>query len=496
MTAPRDHVRLAYWSAIGIVAAAMTGGLTPLFEQHFGSLFAPLLAMVMAVTIELLFTQALLLWRSQRGLMHLLALVVMAGISMVCDAPYLFRLFQGLNLTTQQFTAARDDAVRDVVVARERLAAAAESAKSLADYSTTKAQREDAAGDTCEKSTPGKGVRHQFRMDDAATFQQASETVAARSQRLNMAVSDLQALPPATGDALREHMTQLRAGLALAFGIVHDPALSGLADQLDARAQADDTVRHGRGGESFRCPDPALRDHARTVVAQLRSLPELKQQPVVTDFTDANVTLVALPTRLLRTVVSGVGGPGSMSMDDLVALVVSTMLEALVFFASWMQPVDRAIGQRLAAAQRAMRGVEAGDLRAFLALLSDPDPALCRLWAMLNRYRISLGRVNVVAVAHGTEDAQLLQLGRAMSVLSAIGWAHRYGGVLLLPTIWLLRWWCYPEMRRAVSCEYFTVRVPALDELNLAELLSRLRDDAAFAPRPSPRVVALHSAAE
>ena len=83
---------------------------------------------------------------------------------------------RGQGLTESTFTTERNDAMRDVIVARDRLAGAARSAAALAAYSAQTAAREDAHGNTCENSGGGRGDRYWFREEDAARFGQTTGT--------------------------------------------------------------------------------------------------------------------------------------------------------------------------------------------------------------------------------------------------------------------------------------------------------------------------------
>lgn len=481
---------IAYWTVVAIVAGAASTGLKPLFIPEMGALYGTLMAVAIAVAIEILFTQSLRECLGNRSITHFVLAVLLGVMSMVCDAPYLFRMLNGEQLTMRQFTDQRDDAVRDVVVARERLAAAAEAAHSVAEVSRQKAEREAVSGDSCEKSSAGHGVRYDFRMADATEFQQIEQTVAAGSRRLDAVATQVQGLPPETGEALRQGLGKLNASLAAAYSIVHDPALTAAADRLDARAQADGAARQGRGGETFRCPDATVRDRARATAAQLRSLPDLKQRAVVVDFTDANTALMALPLRVALTMSNGIGKPGSLSGSDMIALGVSLALEMLLVIATFHMPLERAIGQRLHAAQRSLGDAPAGDIAAFLNLLSAADPDLCRLWSLLNRYRVRFWPwpADIVVAAHGIDNEQLVLAGRAMSILAAVGWAKRCRS-LPIPHLRLVCWWRWPEMRKALYREYFRIDMRALDELNLGELLARMRAerDTAALVRPAVR---------
>lgn len=471
---PRDPRIVAYWIVVAIVAAVVMTGLRPLFIPEMGLFFGTLVAAALAFAIEVGFSQSLRECRTNFSIMHMLLTLLFGAMSIVCDMPYLFRTLNGGQLTVRQFTEQRDTAVRDVVVARERLAAAAEAARDIATISRQKAEREAASGDSCEKATRGQGVRYDFRMADAAEFEQIEKAVTARSQRLDAVVSQLQALPPETGEALRQGLGKLNASLAMAYGIVQDPALAATADRLDARARADGTVRQGRGGEPFRCPDAMIRDRASATAVQLRSLPALQQRAVVADFTDANAVLGALPARIATTIASGIGKPGGLEANDLPGLAASLFLELLLIGATWHLPIERAIGQRLQAAQRALGDAPASDIAAFLGLLSDADPELSRLWSLLNRYRIRFYCLDIVVVGHGADNEQLAQFSRAMSILTAVGWARRFR-TLPLPHLAIVCWWRWPEMRKALYREYFRIDIRALDELNLGELLARMR---------------------
>ena len=471
---PRNPDKLAYWIMVAVVSVAATTGLKPLFVPELGPVFGLLLAGLVALAIELLFSRSLLEWRRTKNIMGMVFVVLLGSVSIMCDMPLIFRMVNGAHLTTQQFTDQQGTAVRDVIVARERLVAAAEAARALAVYSQQKAQREDAAGDTCEKSSGGKGVRYQFRMADAEDFQQIDQAIATRSQRLNVTVAEIQAVPAETGEALRQGLAKLNASLAAAFGIVHDPALAGMAERLEARAQSDDTARKGRSGETFRCPDPTIRDRARATAAQLRALPDLKQRPVVADFTDANTVMTELPTRIVASFGRGGDKSNALSGRDAVAIAFSLMFELLLVVATWRLPHEPEIGQRLRSAQRALGNAPTGDISTFMHMLSDPDPALSRLFTLINRYRLRLWWKEFLVVGHGTNDSQLEELSRTMSVLCAIGWARRYR-TLVMPHLVLIAWWRWPEMRRALYREVYRIDIRALDELNLAELLARTR---------------------
>jgi hypothetical protein len=500
-TGLREPGKIAYWIVVGIVAAAAATGLRPLFIQEMGWVFGTLMAIAVALAIEVLFSQSLRELRGSGSILHLVLAVLFGLMSMVCDTPYLFRMVNGAQLTMREFSEQRDTAVRDVVVARERLAAAADAAHDLAKVSQQKAAREAASGDSCEKSTQGRGVRYDFRIADSEDFQQVEHAIATRSQRLEVTVAQIQAVPSETGEALREGLGKLNASLAAAYGIVHDPALTGLADRLDARAQSDDTVRHGRNGEAFRCPDAMIRDRARATAAQLRLLPDLQQRAVVADFTDANTVLVALPVRIAATLGHGIGTPGSLSGSDLIALAISLALELLLVGATFHTPTDRSIGNRLTTAQRAMGSTPGGDIGAFLNLLGDADPKLARLWSLINRYRVRLWLWEIVVVAHGVDDPRLVQFSRVMSILSAIGWARRYR-TLPMPFVRVICWFRWPEMRKALHLEYFRLDLRAMDELNLGELLSSMRaepdlaDAAGWQSELGARLNALTVAAE
>lgn len=471
----RDPRIVAYWIIVAIVAGVVMTGLQPLFVPDMGWFRGTLVAASVAFVIEVLFSQSLREFRASGSLMHLVLALLFGAMSIICDLPYLFRAVNGEQLTVRQFTDQRDNAVRDVVVARERLAAAAESARDVAAVSRQKAEREAAAGDSCEKSTQGRGVRYDFRIADAADFQQIEQAVTARSQRLDAVVNQIQALPPETGEALRQGLAKLNAGLAAAYGIVQDPSLAATADRLDARAQADGAVRQGRGGESFRCPDATIRDRTRATAAQLRSLPDLKQRAVVADFTNANTVLGALPARIAVTVSSGIDKPGGLSANDLPGLVASLLLELMLIGATYHLPIDRAIGQRLHAAQRALGDAPAGDIAVFLNLLGEADPELCRMWSLINRYRLRYWLIGTLfVVTHGTDNADLARFSRMLSIMAAVGWAKRYR-TLPLPLLRTVCWWRWPEARRGLYREYFRVDIRALDDLNLGELLARMR---------------------
>jgi hypothetical protein len=499
----REPVKPAYWCVVAIVAAAAATGLKPVFVPEMGWFLGGLAAFVLAVIIEVLFAESLCQWRCGRGPLYLCLAALFCILSMICDTPYLFRMMNGAQLTMRQFAEQRDAAVRDVVVARERLAAAAEAAHDLAAVSRQKAEREAAAGDSCERSSRGRGARYEFRVADVEGFQQIEQAVAGRSKRLDAEAAHIQALPAETGEALQQGLGKLNASLAAAFSIVHDPALAAAADQLDGRAGADEAVRHGRDGEAFRCPDAMIRDRARATAGQLRSLPDLQQRVAVADFTDANTVMIGLPARIAASIGGGFGKPGGLTSTDLIALAVSTALELLLIGATFHVPVRRAIGRRLHAAQDALDETPVADLSTFLNLLGEADPELCRLWSLLNRYRLRLWLWEVVVVAHGVDDPHLVQFSRVMSILAAIGWARRYR-TLPLPFVRLVAWWRWREIRRAPYLEYFRVDRRALDELNLGELLARIRAERALAedaPRrraaaPRERPAALQVAAE
>jgi hypothetical protein len=452
----------------------MTASIASYFLPELGWFLGSILALMLAVTVETLFAESLLAWRQRRGFAMLALALIFGTISVFVDAPLIFRLLRGHALTTESFEQQRDVAARDIIVAREQLASAATAARALSERSKDMADKEKAAGNTCEKSALGPGARYRFRLADATSFAGIDQTVAGYSKRLDAAVAEIDALKPQVGEALRDTLQRLNASLARAYGIAHDPGLASVAQQLETRSGEDSILRRDPTGEAFHCPDDIIRGRAKSIAQQIKSLPKLEQHPQVADFTDPNTVILELPSRLAATLRAGVGSPGILGGTDVTALLGSMLLEIILFGAVWHRPGEAAVGHRILAAQNALARVPDGDLACFLNLISDPDDRVRRFFALIGRYRLRLWPVDFVVVAHGTGDLELEQLAHAVSILAAFGWAKRHRWIAK-PFLAMATWWRWPEMRGAKLREFFSIDLRALDELRLAELCMRMR---------------------
>jgi hypothetical protein len=466
--------QLGYWLILLTVGAAMTVSIASLLASELGWVLGSVLGLLLAIAIEWLFATSLLTWRRERRIGLLLLVCLFGMISVFADAPLIFRIMRGHALTTAGFEEQRSAATRDIIIAREQLASAAAAATRLADYSRLRADEEARIGNTCEKSNGKPGPRSRFRQAEAESFKATAEAIAASSQRLDGAVAAVQALKPEVGEALRAALQRLDGGIATAFSIVRDPALAALAANFDKRTQEDaDERRDPKTGETFHCPDPTIRDSAKSIAQQLRSLPELKQRPQVVDFTDPNAVIVELPVRLMATIVAGPGRPGTLTGIDIAALIAAVVFEMALVGAVMLKPVDPAIGRRVRAARGAFACLTDAELGGFLHLLGEPDVRIGQLFSLIDRYRMRMWPFDLVVVAHGTSNADLNRMGHVLPVLSALGWARRY---YLIPgtVVALTAWRRWPEMRGCCFREVFRIKLTAFDELRLAELCSRM----------------------
>ncbi len=125
---------------------------------------------------------------------------------------------------------------------------------------------------------------------------------------------------------------------------------------------------------------------------------------------------IELPRRIMT---------GSLSGDDLTALVISCFFEAMLVGAVLMAHKGSA-GRRLLMAARRAKGLKDSDLTAVLAAGRDLPPDLAYVASEIERYRIAVWPFQFVIVVHGCADPGLRRIAEVMPSFCALDIAMRH----------------------------------------------------------------------
>ena len=109
--------------------------------------------------IEDQFTTSLRRWLEERSLTMIVVALVTGFISMMANAPTLFTILRGGDLTAQEVTVSRDRVARDITSVLSRLRSAQAGAKDLAAFSLARMQDEEQQGGTCNVRGGTRGER-------------------------------------------------------------------------------------------------------------------------------------------------------------------------------------------------------------------------------------------------------------------------------------------------------------------------------------------------
>ena len=156
-------------------------------------------------------------------------------------------------------------------------------------------------------------------------------------------------------------------------------------------------------------------------------MPKLDQHVVLPDMNSVATATIELPRRIMT---------GSLSGDDLTALVISCFFEAMLVGAVLMAHKGSA-GRRLLMAARRAKGLKDSDLTAVLAAGRDLPPDLAYVASEIERYRIAVWPFQFVIVVHGCADPGLRRIAEVMPSFCALDIAMRHP---FIPEIMIHHW--------------------------------------------------------
>jgi hypothetical protein len=464
--------RIAFLVTALVLFAATADGFFALFNTHFPNPWAwgLALALALAAIVDGVLIGALLKWMKTRGFAALVALLVLMGISCAASTNFWYRQIRGFEKTIELFNLQRDRAMEGLIAMRDRLEDAHNGLEALAAHSRKMANREGSRGDSCERlRAKAAGPRQRFRTADAVLFEGLQQDLAPLPSRLRAEIETVRALRPQTGQTLVRAERQLQLAAANASSIVGDPVLTRIASQLRQRIDEEQESKVD-GKVAYNCADSTIRTLAGTAVARLENLPNLPRIAVY-DWSNPGAGLGLIPMVLN---VQTWGTPGGLSGMDAVVVLLAVFVElALCWTArgfAHAMPQERVPGHL----PRPME-VPTDEVLTFVRALSkDPDPDVRELANLMHRYRMRILFCEFLIVSQGCRDAHVQKLAWCAPIFVAIGLARR---VRMLPSFVfnVLGWLKWQETHGCERREAYRLDLAAMDELQLAEVISRVR---------------------
>lgn len=453
-----------------------------------------ILAGLLAAIADAALVSNLLDWQKKRRLSALLFAAIFMFVSGMASVNFWWRHIRGSEKTTEVFSLQQTVALQALLPLRDRLQEAAAGLSQLAAYSRDMSEREVKNGDTCGIHAKIPGPRQRFRTDDARFFAGLQNDIAAVPARLSAEIETVRTLRPVPEQTLEQDAGRLRHAMTNAYSVTRDPALGRIADTLRKRV-ADDNLDRLEGKTRFNCADASIRSQAGNVIARLDAvlnarLPEIS----VPNFTSATDGL-----RVLGLIFdySSWGKPGGLSVTDAGIIFIALIIELALYSSSRGFARQVATDRRLRDLPLELNFIPDAALGFVRALMEEPDPHVRDFCAGLARYTARIGLQDRLIVAHGCSDPRAVALAWRAPALAAIdGWLERDRLVLGF-LINMIGWWKWPETRGCSRRETFKVNRETLDELHLAEIVSRMRaKDVPFSPQPQDNWPGYQQAAE
>lgn len=460
---------------------ATADGIGALLNAHFLDVWSWALALSLAAVVDAVLISALLDWLKTRRLVALSFMLLFMGVSGAASINFWYRQIRGSEKTVELFNLERDNVLQGLVTLRDRLAEAGNGLANLAEHSKKMAKREVEGGDTCERQTQKKpGPRQRFRDSDAMFFEGLNKDLEPIPPRLDTEIAVVRGLAPNAGPTLIEADRRIKQAATTASSIVNDPALGHIVSELRRRV-AEDQNNRVDGRTTFNCADSTVRTLAGTAIARIEKLPKMRPI-VIVDWSKPGGGLGILPLLVNFTTW---GTPGGLSGVDAIVVLLAVLVElALVWTA---RGVARAVPPErvLPHLQCSTSEFSDGALAFVRELSRAPDPEIRELAEIIERYRIRFLLVgDVIVVSVGSNDARAQKLEWLAPILVAVGWARR---TRMLPNSMFraIAWWRWKETRGCQRRDVFRLDIAAMDELRLAEVLSRMRNSGTAGGTPS-----------
>src|SRR5665213_425725 len=420
-------------------------------------------------------------WRLTGSWGMFLLMTIFLLISWSITLPFWFRVLRGEAVLVGAFEEQRNDAVRDMMKARDTLSSVVGQAHALNARSSDLAKAEFGKGFTCENIGNGEGPRRRFRTADAARFAEVERSVTEIRDRLNGAVVSLEKLPSIAHTDPATVLRLTNDAVAVAHAATQDQTLRSISQSLRERSRTDGDVRREPGvKETFRCPDPQIAESATRMADSIDGLPAMTTRVAVSDVRDARTAFVELPSRIIRSVK---GEKNGLDPQDHAALAFGTLAELLVL-ASALFTYRRRPGRWLRQVEATEQFSGSGALKFFAALAKRPDPEIEFIVKAIERYRLRFGRINLIVISHGCSDPLVGRLEWSMPILTALNMARRDRWLpeRFLDLVAYFRW---PETRGCFRREAYHFQMGTLDELQLAEVISKMKEARENEPSPT-----------
>ena len=464
---------LGHLACVFALMFASYDGLQAYFVPVLGSMVGGLLAATLVFGVDGGLAASLRDWRLTGSWGMFLLTIIFLVISWSITLPFWYRVLRGEAVLVTAFEDQRNDAVRDVVKARDTLSSVVGQAHALSAKSSDLAKAELGKGFTCENVGNGEGPRRRFRNADAARFAEVERSVTEIRDRLNGAVTALERLPSIAHTDPATVLRLTNDAVAVARAATQDQALRSISQSLRERSRTDGDMRSEPGSkETFRCPDPQIAEGAIRMVDSIDGLPAMNTRVVVPDIRDARTAFVELPSRIIRTVK---GEKNGLDPQDHTALAFGALAELLVL-ASALFTYRRRPGRWLRQVEAAEEFSCSGALKFFAALAKRPDPDIEFIVKAIERYRLRFGRINLIVISHGCNDPMMTRLEWSMPILTALSMARRDRWLpeRFLDLVAYFRW---PETRGCYRREAYHFHLGTLDELQLAEVIAKMREE-------------------
>jgi hypothetical protein len=471
---------LGHLACVVALMFASYDGLQAYFVPVLGTLVGGLLAAALVFGVDGGLAASLRDWRLTGSWGMLLLTIIFLVISWSITLPFWYRVLRGEAVLVTAFEDQRNDAVRDVVKARDTLSSVVSQAHALSARSSDLAKAEFGKGFTCENIGNGEGPRRRFRGADAARFTEVERSVIEIRDRLNGAVTSLERLPSIAHTDPAAVLRLTNDAVAVAHAATQDQALRSISQSLHERSRTDGDVRSEPGSkETFRCPDAQIAEGATRMADSIDGLPAMNTRVAVPDVRDARTAFVELPSRIIRTVK---GEKNGLDPQDNIALAFGALAELLVL-ASALFTYRRRPGRWLRQVEATEEFSGSGALKFFAALAKRPDPEIAFIVKAIERYRLRFGRINLIVISHGCNDPLVARLEWSMPILTALNMARRDRWLpeRFLDLVAYFRW---PETRGCYRREAYHFQMGTLDELQLAEVIAKMKEASEHKPSP------------
>jgi hypothetical protein len=462
--------RLGFPIAMLVLFIASTDGFVALLQAQGWDPWRWGLAVLLAVLVDIMLAVSILEWHRSPSLSAGIAMLAFMAFSGGASVNLWYRTIRGAEKTTEIFDVQRDAVLRDLIIVRDRIAEAKSGLSGASAYSKRMADDEKSTGNTCGKSRGDPGPRQRFRDADANFFASLERDLSSIPPRISAEIDTVRALQPQPGKTLAADLGRLRLAVGNAESVLHDPALPRIAEALRNRI-AEDTVDRREGKIVYNCADPAIRSEAGNVLARIQKLPTATSQVVVHDLTSPSETLSVFGLFNPK----NWGEKGGLSVADILIIAFSVFCEFAAFwsgrgFARGLKP-ERSLEHLPAAIDFDPDTA----LRFIRALTDQPDPRVQWFCRVLTRYQASIGLHNRLFVAYGCTDQRMIDLAWAAPILVAIGWLKRDRWLPGLLVTGIARW-KWPETRGCERRETFRIEQTVFDELHVAEVVARMRE--------------------